>query len=775
MKFINEKLMQIVLLGAVFLLSACGGSSSTSTTTPAANSPAQGMWNGTTSTNRSISAIVLGDGTYYVIYSAANNPNIIDGFSQGTGSATASPGTFTSSNMQDFNFVGLGVNSATLSTSYTTKQSFNGTINYTGGTSTTFTSTYDPTYETVPTLSALAGSYTGTAVVVNVGNSANTVITVSSSGAISSSSNGCTITGSASPRSDGNAFDVSMTFAASGCDASLAGKTLAGMGYFDSLNKQFYIAAPNAARTGGVFYLGAQSSPPTGNTSTLVGTLRGPVGAQVVLQNNGADDTTVTVATPVVSSEYNETSFAFATVPASGAAYAVTLSATSASQTCSVYKGASGTIPVTPTSVRVGCEHTYDMLSRSTDNSALSYGVNNNYVVIGGNATTGDGRYVAFVSYFPNLASGNTSAYRQVFWRDRQTGQTLLVSANSSGVEGNNTSEEPAISADGQKVAFASYATNLVAGDTNVVRDVFIWSAANPTGGVQRVSVSAAGDEGNGGSYRPTVSGDGTVVAFNSGASNLTSGVTSNSTINVIRRDLAANTNTLVSANSSGTQEGGDWPSISEDGARIAFYSYSSNLVTGDSGLWDIFVYDTTSGITRVSLTSTGAERNQGTESASRVVAPTISGNGRYVAYSTTATNVVTGDTGDFQDVFVVDTQTQAVVRASVTSAGVQGDANSPVGQGERVALSYDGAWVAFNTSATNLGTTADNAVMHNILTGETRAVTSQSGSWVSYISMSRSAAYVAFGTGSQLDSRFASSGLFARYTGVDRAWWWID
>jgi hypothetical protein len=529
---------------------------------------------------------------------------------------------------------------------------------------------------------------------------------------------------------------------------------------------------------------GGDSESPSGTPSTtnaLVGTVRGPVGAQVVLQNNGADSTSVTVSS-ATSSLYNETSFAFPTEPASGAAYSVSLSSALASQTCSVYKGATGTIPVTATSVRVGCEHTYDLLSRSTDDNVLSYGTYNDGVVIGGNATTGEGRYVAFVSYAPNLASGNTSNYYQVFWRDRQTGQTLLVSANSSGFQGNGSSVAPAISADGQKVAFESYATNLAGTDANgTVRDVYIWSASAPTAGVQLVSESTAGVQGNAESFEPTISGDGSVVAFSTYASNLTASVINTGNSNVVRRDLPNNINTLVSDATSGTGVGGNFgslrPSLSEDGTRLAFWSYASDLVAGDTnGLWDIFVYDSTAGTkTLVSYTNGGGVRDQGSESASRIVTPTISGNGRYVAYSTTATNVVSGDTGGFQDVFVVDTQTQNVVRASVTTAGVPGNADSPIEQGEGVALSYDGAWVAFNTDATNLGTPADNVVMHNISTGETRVVTSQSGSWVSYVALSRGAAYVAFGTGNLFDSRFASSGLFARFTGVGRAWWWID
>jgi Tol biopolymer transport system component len=166
-------------------------------------------------------------------------------------------------------------------------------------------------------------------------------------------------------------------------------------------------------------------------------------------------------------------------------------------------------------------------------------------------------------------------------------------------------------------------------------------------------------------------------------------------------------------------------------------------------------------------------------EGQSDIVSPTISGNGRYVAYPSYATDLVAGDTGGIRDVFVVDTQTSgaslSVVRASVTTAGVQADGNSPVGQVDRLGLSYDGSWVAFNTNATNLGTTAGNVVMHNLSTGETRVVSTGTSSNTS-VDISRTGAYVSFGTGEVgLDTRFNFSGLIARFTGVGRSWWWID
>ncbi|MBX3622619.1 MAG: PD40 domain-containing protein [Rhizobacter sp.] len=524
--------------------------------------------------------------------------------------------------------------------------------------------------------------------------------------------------------------------------------------------------------------------------SPVTGTLRGPVGAQVLLQNNGGTGLTATVVQSAgVTDRYDETAFTFPTPLPDGSAYAVTLAGMPADQTCSVYKGASGTLPVAAGALRVGCERTFDLVSRSGNDSVRGTYYDSQAPAIGGSntavgATTlgyGEGRFVAFVSSAAGLAPGSTNAHRQVFWRDNLTGETRLVSATAAGVEGNGDSWAPAISADGLVVVFESYATNLVAGDTNGVRDVFAWSALSPDG-VDRISVGAGGVQANSESFEPTVSGDGRVIAFSSGASNLTAGVSGTSTINVYRRDVVAGTNTLITASTGGVGVGGARPVLSEDGNRLAFYSYASNIVAGDTnGLWDVFVYDHAAGTrSRVSLTATGGERNQGNESASRVVAPAISGDGRYVAFATTATNMLGAATDGTQHVYVVDTQTGEVTRASVSTSGVLANADTPLGQGERVALSYDGSWVAFSTAANNLGAGAgssgiSNMVMHHRVTGETRAVTNQTTGSVGPASMSRSASYVAFGASGQLDARFASSGLFSRFTGVGRSWWWID
>src|SRR5262249_22544698 len=130
-----------------------------------------------------------------------------------------------------------------------------------------------------------------------------------------------------------------------------------------------------------------------------------------------------------------------------------------------------------------------------------------------------DGRYVAFYSDASNLVSGDTNGARDVFVRDLQTGETTRVSVSSSGAEADGDSFAPALSADGRYVAFASAATNLVAGDTNDANDVFVRDRQTNT--TTRVSVGHEGSQANGGSDQPSLSGDGRLVAFTSTASNV--------------------------------------------------------------------------------------------------------------------------------------------------------------------------------------------------------------------------------------------------------------
>lgn len=519
--------------------------------------------------------------------------------------------------------------------------------------------------------------------------------------------------------------------------------------------------------------------------SQLAGELRAPVGAQVTLQLNGGRDLTVTVpALPGSIDGYNAVPFAFEGTLADGATYQVSVKSAPAGQGCSVYTGASGTMPVASGGLRVGCELLVDFVSRS-GNGATPRGnfFNSRDLVIGGAAGPvgrtpvgyGEGRFVAFVTYAEGVA-GSTGRHRQVFWRDRFTNETLLISATAAGEEGNNESFAPALSTDGLTVAFESYATNLAPGDTNGARDIFVWQANSRHLGAQRVSVGEGGVQANSESFEPTLSGDGRWLAFTTSASNLVPGVSGTSVVNVVLRDLAGGSNRLVSANAKGEGVGGSRPMLSEDGNRLAFYSFAADLVPGDANeLWDIFVLDRGAGtLRRVSLTAGGGERNQGVESRSRVVAPALSGNGRYVAWATTATNVVAGDTNGIQDLFVTDLDAGTTRWVSSTAAGTAGNGDSPVGQGERVSLSYDGQWITYTTAATDIGVQAGQVVLRHLGTGAVRPM-GKAGGTSSWPMLSRDAAFVAYGQSVVADPRVPGSGLYAEFTGLGRAWWWVD
>lgn len=167
----------------------------------------------------------------------------------------------------------------------------------------------------------------------------------------------------------------------------------------------------------------------------------------------------------------------------------------------------------------------------------------------------------------------------------------------------------------------------------------------------------------------------------------------------------------------------------------------------------------------RISQTADGKERDQGQESANRVVAPALSGNGRFVAFTTTATNMVPGDNNGMQDVFVYDVETGKIVIASNTDDGKPGNGDSPIEQGDRIAISHDGRFLAFSTKSTNLGVPAYNFVLHDMTTGKNTKITGETGSTCGKVVMSYSGSYVVFGIGAKLDTRFGSSGLFAAYT----------
>jgi Tol biopolymer transport system component len=315
-------------------------------------------------------------------------------------------------------------------------------------------------------------------------------------------------------------------------------------------------------------------------------------------------------------------------------------------------------------------------------------------------AISGDGRFVAFASLASNLVAGDTNGTWDVFVHDLLTGVTERVSVDSFGAEANGTSGWAgwgsyglAISANGQIVAFASDASNLVAGDTNGVKDILVHDRS--TGITERISVNSLGMEGNDFSIFPTLSGDGQIVAFESNASNLVAGDT-NGLKDVFVHDRSTGVTERISVDSSGTEANGDSGGtvVSADGQVVAFSSGASNLVTGDTnGVSDAFVYDRSTRITeRVSVDSSGAEGNGPT------FGPSISGDGQIVAFWSYASNLVASDTNGWADVFVHGRSTGVTQRVSVDSAGTEGDNESGY-----PSISADGNTVVFQGTASNL------------------------------------------------------------------------
>jgi len=283
---------------------------------------------------------------------------------------------------------------------------------------------------------------------------------------------------------------------------------------------------------------------------------------------------------------------------------------------------------------------------------------------LGGVAISGDGRFVVFDSPATNLVPGDTNGHDDVFVRDRQNGTTARVSLSSTGLQGNRGSGDLglAISADGQFVAFASQASNLVPGDTNLHvcghgtcgYDVFVRDLK--AGATERVSVSSTGVQGNGPSFHPAISRDGRFVAFASITSTLVPGG-SNSFEEVLVRDRQAGTTELASVSSLGVQGNGDSfaPAISQDGRFVAFASAATGLVPGDTNhKGDVLVRDRQAGTTvRVSVSSTGAQANGDSGISRDDPGVALSADGQAVAFASDASNLVQGDTNGKIDIFV--------------------------------------------------------------------------------------------------------------------------
>jgi len=313
---------------------------------------------------------------------------------------------------------------------------------------------------------------------------------------------------------------------------------------------------------------------------------------------------------------------------------------------------------------------------------------------------TDDGRYAAFHSNATNLAPNDPYFY-DIFLRKLTFGTTKILSIGLNGYPAGGNSYCPIISSNGSNVLFYSTASDLVPNDTNGAADIFIYNLANDL--ISRVNLSSSGQQANSLSEIGGISADGRIVAFASFATNLVDNDV-NSKEDIFIRDLQSGTTTLVSKNSDGTLGNGSSyiAQISGNGRYVSFMSNSSNLVNGDTNnTFDIFVHDVMISQTkRVSVSSSGQQANDQSDSNG------ISFDGRYITFQSSASNLVSGDTGGYSDIFRHDQLTGTTTRVSVNSNGVQGNANSTGAAGSYGGISNidaTGRYVVFTSDANNL------------------------------------------------------------------------
>lgn len=312
-----------------------------------------------------------------------------------------------------------------------------------------------------------------------------------------------------------------------------------------------------------------------------------------------------------------------------------------------------------------------------------------------------NGRYVAFYSGSDDLVANDTNGVVDVFVRDRQLGTTRRVSVGAHGQQANDASSLDAITPDGRFVLFVSDASNLVPHDTNRAADLFLRDLRSGT--LRRVSLGRGGREGNARSTAGAISADGRYLAFVSDADNLVAGDT-NDASDIFLRDLRIGAVRRLSASASGVQGEfpSDAPSITPNGRFVAFLSHADNLVPGDhSGDVDIFVRDLVRGtIERVSVARDGGDAD------SSSLDPSMSADGRYVAFTSTASNLVPLPDNFQTNVFIRDRHTGRTERldlAPSVSAGTIGTLEpvlSPTGRFVAVYLLLgSGAYIVDRTT----------------------------------------------------------------------------
>ncbi len=314
-------------------------------------------------------------------------------------------------------------------------------------------------------------------------------------------------------------------------------------------------------------------------------------------------------------------------------------------------------------------------------------------------SVSSDGSFVAFSSFATNLGGSVQNGVENIYLRDTQTGTTTLVSVGLNGAAANGNSVSPKVSANGQFVTFASAASNLVSNDTNGVSNVFVRNMT--TGVTTRISVTPSGANANGFSGEPVISADGTEVAFSSFADNLTSGAT-NGHDNVYETTLASGHTVLVStaAGTSVAANGTSFdPSISGGGSFVTFRSTATNLENNvpvtNTGGYNVYISNVGANtISMVSVDAAGTASGNGNS-----ISAVTSDNGQFVVFRSAASNLVGNDNNNNDDVFLRNTTNNTTTLLSVNFQHT----GSAHGVSEFPSISDDGRYAAFSSTAPDL------------------------------------------------------------------------
>ena len=285
---------------------------------------------------------------------------------------------------------------------------------------------------------------------------------------------------------------------------------------------------------------------------------------------------------------------------------------------------------------------------------------------------SGDGNLVAFTSEANNLSPADGDNLFDIYVKNLSTGGVTVASTTSTGEKGNGDTRDPVISEDGSHVAFYSHAKNFDPRDIVAIPDIYVKSLS--TGDIYLASTSTGGVKGDSYSYAPSPSSDGTKVAFYSASDNLDPSDT-DPLADIYVKDIVTGQLILASTSSSGVKGNGGslHPSLSGDGTKVAFWSSSTNLAPADSdSAFDIYVKDLVTGqLSLVSTTSSGIKGNGDSYN------PVFSADGTTVAFWSKSTNLDPNDTDTVPDLYVKNLVTGGLSLASTSSSGIKGNADS--------------------------------------------------------------------------------------------------